>query len=240
MDRVAELNVDNRIKKTDGKLFGSLRNVIWDKTNQASIETKLKLYTTLLRPSLLSGRNALCVEGQQLARLRDWENWILRVIFRVKDNASVWGLFANAHILPIEGHYHKSVLGLFYNAWLNKSNPATNLIKDTLEEKDGKGFWAVHLKKICERYRIPHPKELLQEDPPEKTQWRDYVDKKVKAYHEEKVNIQIDNMVNLKMIRNKATMDGNLEECLRSKYGGSNRTIQMTNAMIVGEFRNLD
>ena len=111
-DNVESLNVDHRINKTDGKLFGSLRNVIWDKSNQSSLETKIKLYTSLLRPSLLSGLNALCITGVQLQRLISWEEWLLRHIFGVKENASVSGIYLNTHILPIEGHLHKAVLGL--------------------------------------------------------------------------------------------------------------------------------
>ena len=148
LGNVAEINVTHRIKKTDGKLFGHMRNIIWDRTGLVSLETKLQLYKTLLRPSLLSGLNALCIDGKQLQRLIQWEHWIMREIFKTKENASVWGLYINSGLLPIEGHLHKSMLSLFYNAWTNRNNPAVQIIKETMNEKEHEGFWATHLKKI--------------------------------------------------------------------------------------------
>ena len=87
----------------------------------------------------------------------------LREIYRVKENASVYGLYANSHMMPIEGHLHKAVLGLFYNAWTNYSNPVVDVIKETMSERECDGFWAVHLKKICSKYLPPHNTRSLFE-----------------------------------------------------------------------------
>ena len=233
---VTELNVTHRIKKTDNKLFGGMRSVIWDDSGHVSLETKLNLYKTLLRPSLLSGLNALCVEGKQLARLIHWEQWLLREIYRVKDNASVYGLYANSHLMPIEGHLHKAVLGLFYNAWTNLSNPVVDVIKETMSERECDGFWAVHLKKICTKYRIPSPMELLKEPAPMKHAWKDYVNDKINTYYKVRIQMKIETMKTLEFMNKDVSFDGKLEKCLASSYGGSAKTIKAVNSLLISEY----
>ena len=240
LKKVVELNVSNRIKKTDNKLFGSLRSVIWDKTGHSNLETKIKLYTTLLRPSLLSGLNALCVEGQQLQRLKEWEEWILRKIFGLKDIASVYGTYMNSHLLPIEGHLHKSVLSLFFNAWQNRRNPVVEVIKYTMDEKDGEGFWGTYLKRICEKYRLPDPKKMLEEECPSKSSWKKMVNERVSAYYISELRLKRKRMRTLELMQQEITLDGRLEKSLCSRYPGSNATIKTINELLTGEFVNQD
>ena len=199
LTKVAEINVDHRIKKTDNKLFGSLRNVIWDKTGHSTLETKIQLYTSLLRPSLLSGLNALCITGTQLKRLKQWEEWLLRKIFGLKDNASTCGIYINTHLLPIEGHLHKTVLALFYNAWLNKQNPVVDVIRETMNDKD-ENMWAVNLKAICEKYRLPDHAVMLRGDCPTKKSWKTMIDKTVHQYHSRILEERLQNLRTLELM----------------------------------------
>ena len=237
--KVAEINVDHRIKKTDNKLFGSLRNVIWDKTGHSTLETKIQLYTSLLRPSLLSGLNALCITGIQLKRLKFWEEWLLRKIFGLKENASTCGIYINTHLLPIEGHLHKSVLSLFYNAWLNKENPVVDVIKETMNDKD-ENLWSVNLKAICEKYRLPDPEKMLKEECPTKSSWKKMVDKSVHGYHSKLLNERKSSMRTLELLEKNCELDGKLEKCLSSRNKGSTNTIKLVNKLMIGEYKNQD
>ena len=240
LERVAEINIDHRLKKTDNKLFGSLRNVIWDKTGLSTLETKIKLYTSLLRPSLLSGMNALCIRGVQLQRLKEWEEWLLRKIFGLKENSSTCGIYAHTNLLPIEGHLHKSVLSIFYNAWQNKMNPVVEIIKLTSNEKDVNGFWAAHLKTICEKYRLPDPIKMLESDCPTKESWKKLVNSKILEFYSRELTEKRSTMRTLELSHGEINLRERLTPSLSSRFKSSNAVIKTVNEMLVGEYKNQD
>ena len=237
---VAEINVDSRIKKTEGKLFGYLRNIIWDKSGMASVEVKLNLYKTLLRPSLLSGLNALCIRKSTLAKLVEWENWILRKILKLKKNASMTGIHATCGLLPIEGHLHKGVLSLWYNLWCNEENPAMEVVMSTLKEKAEDGFWGAHLRDICTRYRIPDPETMRKKKAPSKPSWKKYVDKKILDLHKDIIITKKENMSTLSLMSEEIKLDERVMRAIDSSKGGSKRTIDSVISMLLGEFRNYE
>ena len=139
-------------------------------------------------------------------------------------------------MLPIEGHLHKAVLGLFYNAWNNHSNPVVDVIKETMSERECDGFWAVHLKKICAKYRIPPPMELLKETAPMKHAWKDYVNEKINTYYKVRIQMKVETMKTLEFMNKNVSFDGKLEQCLVSSYGGSAKTIKAINSLLISEY----
>ena len=240
LNEVGDRNVDARIKKTEGKLFGHLRNVIWDKTGLASIEVKMNIYKTLLRPSLLSGINALHLTKKSISKLVDWENWFLRKVFNLKSNASTIGVMISCGLLPIEGHLHKGVLSLWYNAWANSDNPVMNIIQKTLNENPEEGHWASFLKTVCNKYRISTPDVMIKKKLPSKEGWKRYVDEKVVKYHKEILELRKETMSTLDLHTVEAKLDGKLAECLMSARGGSQATLKYIMKMSIGEFENFD
>ena len=92
LNDVNELNISNRIKKTDAKIYGAFKEVVWSRGRQANIETKMKLYTSLLRPSLLTGPNALPLTSAELEKIALYERQMLRKFFNLRpNNSSVTG-----------------------------------------------------------------------------------------------------------------------------------------------------
>ena len=109
-----------------------------------------------------------------------------------------------------------------------------------MNEKEGEGFWAVHVRKLCEKYRLPNPAKMLDEDCPTKESWKKKVDEMIKAYYTNLFKEKLEYMRTLNIMDKEVILDGSLKPCLSSRFPGSARTIKIVNSMMIGEYRNLD
>ena len=154
------------------------------------------IWNTYIKPTLLTGLNALTVKGKALQELKNFEETVLRRMFKVRKKASVTPLYNISGIEPIEASLHKQTFSLFYNFWLNPDTPASKVNKVILKHPDKykKNYWPNHVKELCELYSLPPPLELLQEKVPEKEAWKSYVASKVNSFHNTKNLDKIENM----------------------------------------------
>ena len=179
------VNVKERIKKTTAKMFAMFGSRLKSSTPMR-LELGKIIWNVYLKPTLITGLNALTVSDDSMKLLKDFEATVLRSIFKVRRKASTIHLYQMSGIENIEATLHKQVFGLLHNVWINPETPSAKFIKVILEDSKFKyNYWPRHVQKLAARYRIPDPALLLKEPPPEKETWKKYVGKKIEQHHQE-------------------------------------------------------
>ena len=124
------VNVKKAIRKTTTKLMTMFGNRF---ASNAPLRMKLNklMWNTYLKPTLLTGLNALVVKDDSLAELEKFQETVVRRMFKVREKASIQPLLEISGIEPISAALHKQVLSLFYNFWINPdSSPQSGCYKE--------------------------------------------------------------------------------------------------------------
>ena len=193
--RTESVNVRARIKKATAKLMNMFGSRFSSKMPMKASVNKL-IWNTYIKPTALTGLNALTVTGTDLEELKTFEETILRRMFKVRNKASVFPIYDISGIEPIEATLHKQTFSLFYNFWLNPQTPASKVNKIILEnpQKYKKNYWPTHVRELAAKYGIMDPLEILKEPITNKESWKKYVASKVNEYHNKKNKEKIENM----------------------------------------------
>ena len=180
------VNVKQRIKKATKKFYALFGHRFRSDT-PLRIELSKMIWTVYIKPTLLTGLNALTVDKEALKLITDFEHTVLRSIFKVRKKAPVAHLYQISGLEPIEATLHKQVFGLFHNVWKNPDTPCTKLIKVILQSKDKfrLNYWPRHLQALAKRYKIPDPAILINRKHPEKDTWKKYVAQKIEQHHQD-------------------------------------------------------
>lgn len=186
ISRTEEVNVRARIKKATIKFYSLFGNRFKSST-PLRIELSKMIWNTYIKPTLLTGLNALTVDKYSLQLLKDFEATVLRSIFKVRKKAPLTHLYQLSGIEPIEATLHKSCFSLFHNVWMNPQTPSAQLIKIILENptKYTLNYWPKHIQMLARRYKIPDPAILLQRRHPDKEKWKSYIAKKINQHHQQ-------------------------------------------------------
>ena len=171
------VNVKNRITKTRTKLnmilLPSMRS-----GRIVDVEIKLKIYNTIICPSLLSGLSTLTLRGIHLKKLSIFENSILRRIMRCRNNCSIDPIYVITGTKPVEYKFDSAVLSLVYNMWINKNNPAS-ILSTLLSETSTKSYhWGQMANDILAKLGLPNLKSIMGTNLVTKSSWKQFVGKK--------------------------------------------------------------
>ena len=182
--RTEIVNVRARIKKVTTKLLTMFGYRFTTKLPKSLSLNKL-IWNTYIKPTLLTGLNALVVKDEALKELTKFEHTLMRRMFKVRKKASVIPLYDISGFKPIEASIHKQMFLLFYNFWLNPQTPSSKVVKLLLENpnKYHGNYWSTHLWQLCGKYDIPDP--LLKEKILKKESWKNYTSNKITRYHHE-------------------------------------------------------
>ena len=189
------INVRQRKKKTGAKLM-----TMFGDRFASDIPLRMSLnktiWNTYLKPTLLTGLSALVIKDDSMRELKQFQDTVIRRMFKVRNKASVTPLMEMAGIENIEASLHKQVFSLFYNFWLNPKTPSSKLIKTILEnpQKYTANYWPNHVRDLCQKYSIPSPLTLLTQKIPTKDGWKKYVAEKINSFHHKEMQDKIDEM----------------------------------------------
>lgn len=182
------------------KAMGKLLNMFGDRFS-SGIPLRMSLnkviWNTYIKPTLLTGLNALVIKDDSMKILQQFQETVIRRMFKVRDKASITPLLDISGIEPVEASLHKQVFSLFYNFWLNPETPSSKLNKLILQnpEKYKKmNYWPNHVRDLCDKYNLPSPLKLLSEKIPSKEAWKSYIEKKINSYHQNKMKDKIEEM----------------------------------------------
>ena len=241
LGEVNDLNISNRMRKTDGKMYGAFKEVVWSRRRNANVETKLKLYTAMIRPSLLTGLNALPLNASATERISVYERQILRKFFNLRTKgSSVTGLYKLLGLMPIEGHLHQSVMALFYSIWSNNKSSVFRLMRYLLNVDSKTNHWIHYVRYLCRVYNMPDPNELMGIQAPSKQEWKKYVKSKITHYHERKIDKKLKQMSSTKILaQGRTKLNGVISPILRGgKNFSENNSIVLHAKMLTDEYVN--
>ena len=184
-EEVEEINVTNRISKTEGKIFSSkYPTSSSDRNLPASYLSKL--HRTFIKPCMTSGLAALTLDSKQISRLVTKEKQLVRYIFHLRKKSPVIPLFLLLGMETVECNLQREILALFYNSWLNHSNPLTQINLHLLERGEKGDYWIFYVNNLLRRLGFSDAKTLLRQDAPSKTSWKKIVKERTREIQEEK------------------------------------------------------
>ena len=214
-----KLNVQHRMKKVKQAAFGYLKNILWNHRNRPTIETRLKLYESIIRPTMISGLCALKLRESDKKEIVDFEKYMLRHLLGVRDRASMMMIYKLTGQLPITAHLDNAVLSLLHNIWKNHTNPIFKLVLSCLKTPAGKNTWAREAERILSKYGMPNLTDLFTMRCPEKEAWKRYRTKRIQTVWSESIEEQINTMKS-------ARFSGPLPTTLRNKISTNIKSVK--------------
>lgn len=182
-DEVEEINVSNRISKTESKIFASkYPTAASDKNLPANYLSRL--HRTFLKPSLISGLSALTLDSKQISRLVTKEKQMVRHIFNLRKKSPVLPLYLMLRMEDVECNLQREMLALFYNSWSNLSNPVTQINK--LKKYKKGEYWIFYVDKLLKKIGFTDALTLLNQNIPTKSSWKRVVKETTLRIQEER------------------------------------------------------
>ena len=177
-------NIDKNIKAARDTLFAFLGNIFSYKC-KLSVSLQYNTWQVYIRPVLLSGLSALPIRPTVVTPLKSFHHKILRSVLKLSKYSPIAPLYFMLGELPIEASLHLGVLALFWNIWSNPGTKAFQVVKYLLKMADDSSLtWSVHVRLLCQLYRLPDPLALLSTPPWPKERWKSHTRVAVTSYHE--------------------------------------------------------
>ena len=199
-------NVELRIEKGRKSLFGMLGPAFAHKCLVSPV-VKFHLFRTYTSPIIRSGLASFSLRSDTLKPLTIFHRKSLRGILNLSKNASNTALYFILGELPIEAQVHRDVFSLFFSVWRNPNSKIYRIVKYLLEtSQKNSRTWSMHVKNLTEKYEIEDPLSCLKRDPPEKAQYKEYIQTKICSYYEKSLRILAQN--NSKMIYLNVSLTG--------------------------------
>ena len=182
--RQEEKNVDLRIKKSINILFALLGTAFSFKCLLSPV-VKFHLYRTFVCPALRSGLSSLVIKNTLMTPLSIYQRKVLKGILQLSKQASTAGLHFLTGELPVEAILHRDVLSLFYSVWANPNSRIYSIVKYLLtSSNENSSTWSNYLRWISKQYGLEDPLELLKKDAPTKSNFKNDLMVRVRAFHE--------------------------------------------------------
>ena len=130
----AMFNVQNRLNKTDKKMFNMMGKTL-GRCYGIDTHTARTLYNVCIKPSMLAGLQALHLTNDSLALLTQYEECIMRKVFKQRELASVTPLYFFWNMEPVEVTLHKMIFSLYYGIWRDTTSPTCTISKKISDNK---------------------------------------------------------------------------------------------------------
>ena len=177
-------NVELRIQKGRRNLFGMLGPAFAHKC-LLSPAVKYHLFKTYTSPIIRSGLATFSLRAEVLNPLTIFQRKALRGILSLSKTASIPAIHFLLGELPIEAQIHKDAFSLFFSVWRNPGSKIHEIVKYLLQNsQENSRTWSIHLKHLSKQYDIEDPLKCLLRDPPEKSQYKEYISTKICSYYE--------------------------------------------------------
>ena len=188
-NREEEKNIDLKMKKARGALFKLLGPAFSSKC-LLSPAVQIHLFRTYVCPIARSGLSAMTLRDKHLDPLSAFHKKILRGFLHLSDRSPIPSLFFLTGELPIVARLHRDVFSLFYNIWINPQSKIFSIIKYLLEHcPEDSHTWARHVRNLAILYNIEDPNDLINQTPPSKTEFSNYILTRITVYYETKLRL---------------------------------------------------
>ena len=132
-----------------------------------------------------SGLSSFTLRSESLKTLALFHRKILRSILSLSKNATIPAIHFLLGELPIEAQIHKDIFSLFYSVWRNPSSKIHKIVKYLLQNSQKNSrTWSIHVRNLSEKYEIEDPLISLERDPPEKSQFKEFIQTKICVFYE--------------------------------------------------------
>ena len=193
-------NVDLRIQKGRNNIFGLLGPAFSFKC-LLSPSVKIHLFRTYTCPILQSGLSSFVLRSSTIEPLAIFHRKILRGILSLSKFSSIPAIHFLLGELPIQGKIHRDIFSLFYSIWRNKDSKIFSLVKYLLETAENNSrTWTAHLRLLSKQYSLPDPLEILENDPPSKQEFKEYIQTKISVYFENYLREKSKNSISMKYL----------------------------------------
>ena len=145
--------------------------------NPIVTKTMMELYVV---PRMIYGLEAQLLNKQQIIRLEEVYRGMLRQLQSLPQQVAKEAVYFLPGCLPLEAIIHKHSLKLFHKIASDKSSLLHHIALQQLAVKDlSSNSWFIHIVKLCSKYGLPTPHEILQQQPIDSS-WKQLVDTKVR------------------------------------------------------------
>ena len=185
--REEEKNVDLKIKKARGALFKLLGPAFSVKC-LLSPQVQIHLFRIFVCPIARSGLSAMTLRDNHLEPLSSFHRKVIRGFLHLSDRSPIPSLFFLTGELPIVARLHRDIFSLFFNIWINPETQIFKITKYLLENcPTNSHTWARHIKNLSNMYEMEDPLKLINQVPPSKSEYKNYIHTKVTVFHEKKL-----------------------------------------------------
>ena len=196
--REEEKNIDQKLKKARGSLFGLLGPGL-SRKSRLSPTVKLHLYRVYICPIARSGLSAMTLRTNYLNPLSIFQRKCLRGFIHLSDKSPVPALFFLTGELPIEAKLHRDIFSTLYNIWLNPQTKIYSLVKYLIENSPNNSrTWSQHVKHLAQMYGIEDID--MKSTPPPKTKYKSSILVKITQFWETKLRKDAQNNSKMKYL----------------------------------------
>ena len=209
-------NVDIKLKKCRGALFKLLGPTFSSKC-LISPALKTQLFRTYIAPIARSGLSALTLSAHHINPLTVFHRKSIRGFLGLSNRAPVPSLYFLTGELPLEASIHRDIFSLFHNLWSNPTTKIHGLIKYLLENcPKNSNTWSRHIRNLALTYSIQDPNEVINNTPPSKREYSNYILTKITVYWEKELRERASKHSNMKFLNvNLKGLNGRPHPCLK-------------------------
>ena len=144
--------------------------------------TCMHLYQIYVLPILTYGLCIFSLEEKHFKPLEKFQKSMLKQLLTLADNTADPALYILSGAAPIEMEIHRQALSMFGAISRHPQSAEWELAKRQLVMQEYEAEeWFAYIRRICCRYNLPSPSELL-DNPHTKTHWKSSYDRHLKQY----------------------------------------------------------
>ena len=197
-EREEEKNIDDRLRKGRGSLFSLLGPAFAQKC-LLSPNVKMHLFRLRTCPIVRCGLSSMVIRQTQHSPMQVFQRKCLKSFLSLSERSSTAGIHFLLGELPLQGRIDRDVFSLFYNIWCNKETKIYQIVKYLLENSPSNSrTWSMHVKSLAEKYKLPSPSTLLEQEPMTKHSYKSMIMGKIIHFYEN-------------YLKEKASVDDNLK-----------------------------
>ena len=152
--------------------------------NPIVTKAMMELYVV---PRIIYGLEAQLLSKQQVTRLEDVYRRMLRQLQSLPQQVAKEAIYFLPGCLPLEATLHKRSLKLFQKIASDSTSLLHHIALRQLATKDlTSNSWFIHIVKLCSKYGLPTPHDILQQQPSD-CSWKRLVDTKVRETWEKEL-----------------------------------------------------
>ena len=127
----------------------------------------------------------LCPQEKDIEPLSLFQRKTLKSILKLSNTAPTPSIYFLCGELPVEANIHRDMFSPFYCVWSNPDTKVHQIVKYLLRNSNEHSrTWSENLKHIARMYEIEDLLVLIQQDPPLKSHFKNYIQTKITVFHE--------------------------------------------------------